>query len=190
MMRIEAMKPVIDLLHYKNNDLALHGERLWQYAECIGRKLCLSQDDLINLEVLCKLHDVGKLLIREDVLMKSSSLTDEEWRLIKEHPDIGYKMIYTVPRLMHIAELIRHHHERWDGKGFPCHLAGDNIPLLCRIISVVDAYDAMTSERVYCEAVSIEDAIIELIEHAGSQFDPLIVDVFLQVLNDARVLLP
>lgn len=190
MKRIEAMKSIQELLHYKNRGLEEYGERLWRYSELVGKKLSLSQDELIDLEVFCKLHGVGKLMIREEILMKVTKLIDEDCHLIKNYSKTGYSMISTVPMLIHIAALFRYTLERWDGCGYPCELSGENIPLLCRIVSVVDTYDAMTCDSVNCHSASTEEAITELMEHAGSRFDPHIVDVFLQVLSDSRVLLP
>lgn len=190
MKRIEAMKSIQGLLRYKNRALEERGERLWMYSELIGKKLCLSQDELIDLEVLSKLHNVGKLMIQEEVFMKATQLMDAECQVIKMDDHSGYKMMNTEQSLIHIVDLFRHNLERWDGHGYPCELSGENIPLPCRIISVVDAFDIMVGDHVYYESISTEYAIIELMEHAGTQFDPHIVDIFLQVLNDARVLVP
>ena len=128
------------------------------------------------------LHDIGKIGINPSILKKSSPLTSSEWVEIKRHSEIGWRIVKELPHLYTVANYILFHHERWDGKGYPLELKANNIPLLCRILAVVDAYDAMTSNRVYRKSMEVDEAITELTKNAGTQFDPNIVDVFKNLL--------
>ena len=125
------------------------------------------------------LHDIGKVGIKESVLQKAGPLTPEDWEEIKKHPEIGYRIAQNIPELSKIAEYILYHHERWDGTGYPRKLKAEEIPLLCRILAVGDAFDAMTSDRTYRKAMSKEMALEEIKRNAGKQFDPEVVRNFL-----------
>ena len=161
-----------------------HAERLALLSNKVGISLNLSQTELNDLELLSTLHDVGKVGIDDRILNKPGKLSDEEWIEMKKHPEIGYRIAMATAELRPIAEYILAHHERWDGKGYPRGLKGEEILLLARIISVVDAYDAMTQDRVYRKAMSISEAIDELKNYSGTQFDPMIVDIFLKMLSE------
>jgi HD-GYP domain-containing protein (c-di-GMP phosphodiesterase class II) len=128
-------------------------------------------------------HDIGKVKIPDSILNKPGRLTDEEFEIIKKHPVIGEQILSSIASLRDVLPVVRHHHERWDGKGYPDRLSGDNIPFEARIVSVADAYDAMVSDRPYRKGMSAEKAIEELEKCAGSQFDPLIVKAFMKVLK-------
>jgi HD-GYP domain-containing protein (c-di-GMP phosphodiesterase class II) len=132
-----------------------------------------------NLELLATLHDIGKIGISDQILNKPDKLSPEEWVEMKKHPEIGYRIAMSSPELVPIAEYILTHHERWDGEGYPQKLAGERIPLLSRILAVVDAYDAMTEDRPYRKAMSKEEAVMEIRENLGKQFDPLMAKIFL-----------
>lgn len=165
-----------------------HCERVKKYALRIGEKIGLSIEDLIELEQGSLLHDIGKLNIPESVLSKPGSLTDSEYSLIKKHSEFGYELIKDIPNLEHAKEIVLYHHERYDGKGYPKGLKGDEIPLFARIVCIVDAFDAMTSSRVYRPVhYSLEKAIIELKTHRNNQFDGLLVDVFIECLNEDAI---
>ena len=139
---------------------------------------------MVELELLSMLHDIGKIGVDDSILTKFDTLTDAEWREMKKHPEIGYRIAMAAPELKHIAEYILCHHERWDGKGYPQGLTGEEIPVLSRIIAVVDSYDAMTHDRAYRKAISAEDAKTEILNNAGTQFDPKIAKVFVdKILN-------
>ena len=157
-----------------------------KYSLSIGRYLKLSAKDMEMIKFCGLLHDIGKIGISESILGKPSSLTKREYELIKRHPVIGEQIVRQINFLKDGLPLIRHHHERYDGKGYPDGLSGDNIPLLARILSVADAFDAMTSDRPYRKAMSVKDAIRELIKGKGTQFDPEIVDVFCRILEEKR----
>jgi len=126
------------------------------------------------------LHDIGKIGIDDAILNKPGALTADEWAIMKTHPEIGYRIAMSSPELVTIAEYILTHHERWDGKGYPQGLKGEEIPQLSRILAVSDSYDAMTQNRVYRTAISKEDAAEEIEKNAGTQFDPDIVKIFLE----------
>ncbi|HKM42938.1 MAG TPA: HD domain-containing phosphohydrolase [Limnochordia bacterium] len=170
-------------LFEKSCETEEHGRRMGEACRQVGEALRISATELDELEVFSMLHDIGKIGIAEHILLKPGPLTPDEWTIMKTHPEIGYRIASTVPELINIADYILAHHERWDGKGYPKGLAGEEIPLLARILAVVDAYDAMTQSRPYREALSSFDAMEELRKHAGTQFDPKIVGLFLELLD-------
>jgi diguanylate cyclase (GGDEF)-like protein/PAS domain S-box-containing protein len=161
-----------------------HEERLVQLSMMVGRALELSDLQLNELELLSTLHDIGKMSINDNILNKSEKLNDEEWSEIRKHPEVGYRIANVSPELVFIADFILCHHERWDGKGYPQGLKGESIPLLSRIISVVDSYDAMTQDRPYRKAMPTAAAIEEIAKNAGTQFDPDIAKVFIEKILD------
>lgn len=168
----------------KSEETEEHTERLADYVRRMGQWLNLGQSQMDNLMLLSLLHDIGKIGIPEHILHKPGKLTDEEWIIMRKHTEIGYRIALASPELHTIAPYILTHHERWDGNGYPNGVKGDDIPLLARILSIVDAFDAMTQDRVYRRGMDTEDAIKELRRCAGSQFDPTLVDLFIQhVLN-------
>ncbi len=166
----------------KSHETEAHARRLAAMARAIGEKMSLSQLELDQLELLSMLHDIGKVAVPDRILNKPDKLTPEEWIEMKKHPEIGYRIAASSPELSPIAEFILCHHERWDGKGYPHGLAGEEIPLLSRILSVVDAYDAMTENRAYRKAMEREKALDEIKDNSGTQFDPRIADVFINIL--------
>ncbi len=161
-----------------------HTDKLKELSRTLGVRTGLSQEQLKNLSLLCSLHDIGKAGISENIIFKEGKLTDREWREIKRHPEIGYRIAKASPDFKHVAELILYHHERWDGTGYPRQLSGENIPLECRIFSIVDAFDVMTSHRPYGELKKEEEALRELICWAGYQFDPLLVELFVEIFEE------
>ena len=166
-------------LFVKSMETEGHAERLKNYCLTIGSKMKLSIKELDELSLLAVLHDIGKVGIKESVLQKAGPLTPEDWEEIKKHPEIGYRIAQNIPELSKIAEYILYHHERWDGTGYPRKLKAEDIPLLCRILAVGDAFDAMTSDRTYRKAMSKEMALEEIKRNAGKQFDPEVVRNFL-----------
>lgn len=145
----------------------------------------LSRQQFDELELFSALHDIGKIGIEDHILNKPGRLTEEEWLKIKKHSDIGYRIAMASPELMSIAYYILTHHEHWDGKGYPQGLSGERIPLLSRILAVADAYDAMTQDRPYRRGISRKNAIAEILEKAGSQFDPEIARLFADRMSGA-----
>lgn len=166
-------------MHEKSHETQEHAERLTSLSKELGKKMKLTQQELDELELVATLHDIGKVGIDDRILNKPGKLNEEEWIEMKKHSEIGYRIAMSSPDLVPIAEYILSLHERWDGKGYPQGIQGEEIPLLSRIVSVVDAYDAMTEERVYKKAMSDEDAAEELRKNAGTQFDLKIVKQFL-----------
>ncbi len=160
-----------------------HSQEVTEYAVEIAREIGLSFKEIDIIRDAGILHDIGKIGIADAVLLKPGKLTDEEYAEIKKHPVIGKKILEPVKCLADKIPLIYHHHERFDGTGYPDGLAGDNIPLGARILAVADSYQAMTSTRPYRKALPTLVAIAELIRFKARQFDPIIVDAFLRVLR-------
>jgi len=167
----------------KSQETEEHALRLIELSKAIGQKMNIKDEQLSELELLSTLHDIGKIGINDNILNKPSKLTKEEWVEMKKHSIIGFRIARASPELIPIAEYILSHHERWDGNGYPQGLIGKDIPLLSRILSVADAYDAMTEDRLYRRAMSKEAAITEIEKNAGTQFDPDIVSIFLELLR-------
>ena len=164
-----------------------HVERTREMAIRLGKALRLTDGDLGKLALLAVLHDIGKIAIPHSILLKPGKLTDAEWEIMKTHTEKGYRIASASKELQPIGQYILHHHERWDGGGYPGGLVGEEIPLLSRIITVVDSHDVMVHDRPYHKAMSGEAAEAELRRCAGTQFDPNLVEVFLQVLKEEKV---
>lgn len=160
-----------------------HYKRVGDFAQKIGATMHLTDVDDTNLKRIGQLHDIGKIAVNNSILLKKGPLTKVEMDEIRRHPDVGYKILKSSKGTADIAEYVLYHHERYDGKGYPTGLKGENIPLLSRIITVADAFDAMTNDRSYRKALSIKAAINELIANKGTQFDPTIVDVAIKMLK-------
>ena len=142
----------------------------------------MDEETIDTLALVARLHDIGKTGIPEDILLKPGKLTDDEYEIMKTHSEKGYRLALLMPEFSHIARGILTHHERWDGKGYPLGLRGEEIPLIARVVSVVDAYDAMTNSSIYKKLVDKNLAIKELKSCSGKQFDPKIVNVFCEIL--------
>jgi len=161
-----------------------HSERVTEYAMVIGKKLDLSEWDLRNLKYAAALHDIGKLGIAGHILNKPGALSEDEFVHIKTHPQMGDSIMEPVSFLKEPRAIILHHHERWDGKGYPEGLKGKKIPLGARILAVADSFEAMMSDRPYRKALDLQDAIKEIEDNAGTQFDPLVVTAFIDALDE------
>ena len=155
-----------------------HSRRVTRYCLAIGRAMSLSVDDMTNLKYAAGLHDIGKVAISRRILNKLGKLTDEEFLVMKRHSTIAIRIIEKVEGLQDSAPLINHHHERYDGKGYPDGLSGEDIPLGSRIISVAEAFDILTSDVPWRDAMDQDSAIQELDACAGTQFDPTVVEAF------------
>lgn len=158
-----------------------HSLRVTMYSLIISKELGLDENQMEDIETAGLLHDIGKIGIPESILCKQGKLTDEEFIVMKSHPSQGKKMLDGIKRLKTIAEWLSYHHERWDGRGYPQGLKGEEIPVASRIIAIADTYDAMTSTRSYRKALSHEIAVEEIQRCAGAQFDAAIVEVFMKV---------
>jgi len=169
-------------LYEKNSETEEHTKRIKILGKKLGEKLNLPLDKLDELELLGSLHDIGKIGIPEQILTKPEELSAEEWEVMKKHTEIGYRIARATPELSHVAFEILCHHEKFDGTGYPQGLKGEEIPILSRIINVIDSFDVMTHKRVYKEAYSKGGAIEELKRCSGTQFDPLIVDELMNIL--------
>lgn len=161
-----------------------HAERLVRMAELMADKLRLSEEVKRDLILLAKVHDLGKIGLPDEILFKKGKLTRDEYEKMKTHTRSGYNIANRSKELAHIAELVLHHHENWDGSGYPAGMKGEEIPLPCRILSILDAFDAMTNERPYHRGNSKEEALKELKRCAGSQFEPRLVDVFVEIISE------
>lgn len=177
-----------ELMHFQCQEPEEHIDRMDHLSGLLGKQMNLSENELEELKLLAMLHDIGKVAIRQDVLTKPGKLTKEEWVEIKKHSEAGYRIAQASPELSSLAGFILSHHERWDGKGYPMGKKGCEIPLLSRIITVIDAYDVMTHGRVYKTVMTHEEAVAELKRCAGTQFDPEVVDKFLKIKDDELIL--
>lgn len=155
-----------------------HANRVSELCKQMGVAMGMPEVELYKLEVSGLFHDIGKIAIREQILEKPGPLTSAEWNEIMRHPEIGYRILCTSLEMTEIAKYVLHHHERYDGLGYPKGLKADEIPLISRMIAVADSYDAMTNLRSYRKTLSQEQAVNELLKNRGTQFDPDIVDIF------------
>ena len=180
---IGTIRSLAEAIDAKDPSTRGHSDWVSKYALMIGRQMGLTNGALDELKYAGYLHDVGKIGIPDEILGKSSQLSADEWKLMKKHPIVSARILEPVPISGTIKAAIRHHHERFDGKGYPYGLAGESIPLAARILSVADSYEAMTSNRPYRQALTDEQAISELVRCCGTQFDPVVVDSFLKSLG-------
>ena len=178
---IQALARTIDAKDSYTHD---HADRARKYARLICRKLKLPAKEIVDIEYAAMVHDIGKIGIKEEILHKAAKLNPEEEEALRHHPQIGNRILEPVAFLASVAPIVLYHHEWYNGEGYPDGLKGEKIPLGSRIVSVIDAYDAMTSDRPYRKAFSRQDAVKELVEGKGIQFDPNVVDAFLEVLKE------
>jgi len=164
-----------------------HSTRVTHYAVSIAKAIGCSREEIDVLNVSGNLHDIGKIGIPDNILLKPGQLTDGEYEVIKTHPNIGSNIIGHFTMWADEQKIIKHHHERWDGRGYPDRLRGEEIPFLSRILSVADVYDALTSDRSYRKKLSDDVAIRIIRENTGSQFEPKVVDVFLKLHEQGKI---
>ncbi len=178
---LETVRSLVTAVDAKDSYTKGHQERVAMFSMLLGAELELSPHEVGVLQQAAMLHDIGKIGIREQLLLKKNALTRDEFEMIKKHPLIGSRILSPVESLKEVITLVVHHHERYDGKGYPSGLAGEEIPLGARIIAVADAIDAMLSNRPYAQARKVENVRDELIRNRGTQFDPVIVDLALRI---------
>lgn len=178
-----AMESLVRLLEAKDAYTRGHSSRVAKYTEKIALKMNFPQEEVESLRKIAKVHDIGKLGIPKSILNKKEKLTEEDWKTIQEHPGIGEKILRPVVFNEEMLAIVRGHHERYDGKGYPDGIKGDDITISSQIVSVADTYDAMTSTRAYRLSLSKEEAIEELKKNSGIQFNSRIIEAFLKVLE-------
>lgn len=175
-----------ETLNAKTHETHEHATRLETLALMVGRAMNLSARDLDDLALLAALHDVGKVGIPDRILNKPGKLTPDEWAIMKTHVEIGHRIASSSPDLAHIAEAILSHHEKWDGTGYPRQLKGEEIPLIARILTVVDAYDAIINDRPHSAARSRTEALEEIQRCSNTHFDPELVDAFVRLMSEGK----
>jgi diguanylate cyclase (GGDEF)-like protein/PAS domain S-box-containing protein len=181
-----ALEALIEALAAKSFETKEHTQKMQDMAFKIGEKYGLSDSELIRLNLLVTLHDIGKINISEKLLTKSKPLSDDEWSILKKHPEIGYRVAIATEDFAHVAEDILAHHEWWNGKGYPRGLENSEIPLLARIVTIVDAYEIMKNGRPYKPPKTEEKIIAELKRCSGAQFDPELADILLAILAEEQ----
>jgi len=164
-----------------------HSKKVSEYAVALSEAVGLPEDRITTIRAAALLHDIGKIGVPDSILNKEGTLTEEEWEQIKAHPQDGVEILRHIINLVNCLPAILHHHERYDGNGYPSGLKGGDIPSEARILAVADAYDAITSLRPYRQRLSPEQAIEELKRCAGTQFDPELVDVFCKMMEPTLV---
>ena len=180
------MQSLVRILEARDPYTKGHSDRVSEYSELIARKMGLPQEKIDVLKEAALLHDIGKLGVQEVILNKIVKLTDDERKIIMKHPLIGENILRPIALHKEVLDVVREHHERYDGKGYPDRLSGESINILSAIVSVADSYDAMTSHRAYEKDFSVEEAMGQLRENSGTQFNPKVVEAFIQVMVDKK----
>jgi len=179
---LQTLTTLAETIDLRDPYTAGHSRRVAAYSRLLALEMRLSEEDARQIEHAALLHDIGKVGVPDAVLFKTGPLDDEERLLIRGHPVIGARLLAHIPSMCKIYPCILHHHERFDGRGYPDGLAGANIPFGARIIAVTDAFDAMTTDRPYRAGLAADDAIVELLRGAGTQFDSRCVSAFVRVI--------
>jgi diguanylate cyclase (GGDEF)-like protein len=182
----EVVAALAEALEERDNYTGEHSESVVDLAAHVAEALGLEPHEITTIRSAALLHNFGKVGIPDEILHKAGPLDDDEWRIMRQHPAIGERILRAIPGMGRVARIVRHEHERWDGTGYPDGLAGDAIPIGARIIHACDAYHAMTSDRPYRAALSHHMAMAELTTNAGSQFDPKVIEALVGYLYDRR----
>lgn len=177
---IEGWSHALDL---RDRETEGHSRRVTQLTVRLAQDLGISDDDIMHIRRGALLHDMGKIGIPDSILHKPAALTDEEWTVMRKHPQLAYDMLYPIEYLRPALEIPLTHHEKWDGTGYPGGLKGEEIPIVARLFAVVDVWDALTSDRPYRPAWSQEEALTYIREQSGKHFDPQVVDLFFKVIK-------
>lgn len=184
--RTDLVRAFLKAVQAEYPDATVHSEATARFAGQIARVLGLPDVEVHRIECAAMLHDVGKIAVPREILEKPGPLTPEEWSIVHRHPVESARLVAAVPHFHDLVSAIRHHHEAWDGSGYPEGLKGTAIPLAARILAVADAWDAMTSDRPYRRALDPDEAVRRLLEARGRQFDPAVVDAFMLVMGYGR----
>lgn len=179
-MRSGAIETILNTLYEKDENSEIHSRTVSEISTKIAKSLKMTGQEIAEIKTAGLLHDIGKIIIPSSIIVKEGKLDEEEYNLIKNHPEIGFRILNSTHDMRSISNIVLCHHERWDGRGYPRGLKGSDIPLQSRIISIADAFDAMTSKRTYREIFSNEQAIQEIKDNAGKQFDPNLVGLFIE----------
>ncbi len=180
---LDTVNIVIKAVEDRDSFMRGHTERVTALAKAIGTRMRLSEEQLFNLEIGSLLHDVGQISVPEAILLKPGPLEEEEYDRVKQHPEVGKNLVAPIPYLEEAIPTILYHHERFDGSGYPERLKGEQIPLFGRIIAVADVFDALTNDRPHRDRLPVEKAAQVIKDGKGTKFDPVVVDVFLEVMK-------
>ena len=175
-----ALNQMLDL---KDLNTGVHSTRLAEWAVRVGQELGLEESGLADIEVAALLHDAGKVGVPDSILKKPGPLDPDEWRVMRMHPEFSWAVLRLVPGLERASLYALHHHEKWNGSGYPSGLAGEDIPIGSRIVSVIDAFDAMVASRPYKNGLPLEEALARLRRDCGTHFDPAVVDRFVPIAS-------
>ncbi len=177
---VNAFSEMVDSRSYYTTK---HSKKVTNYALALAKVLEMDKDDTLKVETSAMLHDIGKMSISSEILNKTGELTDEEWETVKTHPGLGANIVKQIPQLAYCAEVILHHHEKYDGSGYPDGLKGDKIPIISRIVAIANEFAVMTSDRSYSETITHENAIREIKKRAGTYYDPHLVTLFASIFE-------
>jgi len=178
-MNFEMVMALSQALDARDKYTAGHSRRVMEYSVGIARHLKLSENDIYDLKMSALLHDIGKIGVPDAILHKETKMSEKEFSVIKKHPEIGSNILKAIGTFKNLVPVVYHHHERYDGRGYPNGIYGEQIPLNARIIAIADSFDAMTSTRTYRKALKIENALLEIELNGGKQFDPSISNIFI-----------
>lgn len=188
LLKRQSYETLFNTLRMKDSFTVNHCYNVVFYSALLGEKAGVGEDDMEQLKKAALLHDIGKLAIPDSILLKPGRLTDEEFDVIRQHPVIGYELLKDLPDMQPILPVVRWHHERIDGRGYPDGLSGDSIPLMVRIVSLADAFDAMTSMRVYRKSLPVDEVRKQLLTNANEQFDDNLVRIFLDTIDEYMIM--
>ena len=187
---IDTLTSLVTTIEAKDPYTREHSQRVTEYSMLLGQFLNLPDEEIEMLDFAGMLHDIGKIGVRDGILSKPGRLTVDEYHMVKQHPIVGERIVQPLGLVKSELAIIRHHHERYDGSGYPDGLAGEEIPILARIVAVTDAFDAMTTTRSYRKSLSVDRAVSEMTRCAGTQFDPRVVNVMMIALNEGTIQAP
>ena len=176
---MSAQEMLIKILNQKNSCYLKHSKRVSVFAEKLAKQLKLEKSLVKKIKMAALFHDIGKLVISDEILNSPNKLSEEEFKIVKQHSEMGSEILYALKDFQEVSKYVLEHHERYDGLGYPNKIDGEKISLPARIISIADSYDAMISNRPYKKAYTKKQAIEELLQNAGTQFDPKLVEVFI-----------